>query len=224
MNVCAFVFAYHLGLRVGRWQPTSRGWRWQKCYELAYFQIAPPTGSIRSARITLQYHLDQCVAIFGIENMTPSTDAINKQFGGPTPKEANTFYSNGSDDPWQRAAVNAVSCCAVIPWLVGWLVGWLVDWLVGWLVGPLVACAVCAWCEDDCMVCGGAPLVICPRRRCLIVSPSTLLCVTAVVTAATSSRTPTLQKCSTSANCSRSICRSGFRRGYPVTVKPKFER
>jgi hypothetical protein len=27
---------------------STRAWRWQKCFELAYFQVAPPTGSIRS--------------------------------------------------------------------------------------------------------------------------------------------------------------------------------
>ncbi len=32
---------------------------------------------------------------------------LRRQFGGPTPVENNTFYSNGSDDPWQRAAVSA---------------------------------------------------------------------------------------------------------------------
>lgn len=89
-----------------QWQPTSRAWRWQKCYELAYFQIAPATGSLRSQRLTLSYALNQCQAIFGIPNMMPSVTAINNQFGGPTPAETDVFYSNGSDDPWQRAAVN----------------------------------------------------------------------------------------------------------------------
>ena len=43
--VSTFVFGV---LCVCRWQPTSRAWRWQKCYELAYFQVAPAVGSIRS--------------------------------------------------------------------------------------------------------------------------------------------------------------------------------
>ncbi|MDR3739874.1 MAG: hypothetical protein P4L40_12750 [Terracidiphilus sp.] len=36
---------------------------------------------------------------------------VPRQFGGATPVESNTFYSNGSDDPWQRAAVAKVCCC-----------------------------------------------------------------------------------------------------------------
>jgi len=31
-----------------RWQPTSRAWRWQKCYQMAYLQTAPAVNSIRS--------------------------------------------------------------------------------------------------------------------------------------------------------------------------------
>lgn len=36
-----------------RWQPTARAWRWQKCHELAYFQVAPSQGSIRPASVDL---------------------------------------------------------------------------------------------------------------------------------------------------------------------------
>jgi hypothetical protein len=101
---------------------------------------------VNPQRINLTYCLNQCAAIFGIANMFPSTKAINecvgvhsvflvipvkrlwchaacgfvacdvRQFGGAFPSEDNTFYSNGSDDPWQRAAVAKVAtlvlCCA----------------------------------------------------------------------------------------------------------------
>lgn len=67
--------------------------------------VAPAVNSIRSQMVNLQYHLNQCAEAFGMP-MHPITDAINAKFGGAEPKETNVFYSNGSQDPWQRAAVN----------------------------------------------------------------------------------------------------------------------
>ena len=89
-----------------RWTVNERSWRWQKCHELAYFQVAPENQPLRSPVVTLDYHLSQCEAIFGIENMTPATEEINSKFGGDLPTAQNTFYSDFSDDPWQRASVN----------------------------------------------------------------------------------------------------------------------
>jgi hypothetical protein len=38
--------------------------------------------------------------------MYPESDRINKVFGGSFPKAHNVFYSDFSDDPWQRASVD----------------------------------------------------------------------------------------------------------------------
>lgn len=87
----------------------ERSWRWQKCSQLAYFQVYPEEGgeqvSLRSSQVTLEYHLEQCQRIFGATMEKPSVDAINAQFGGATPKATRVYYSNFGDDPWQMASV-----------------------------------------------------------------------------------------------------------------------
>jgi pimeloyl-ACP methyl ester carboxylesterase len=88
----------------------DRSWRWQKCYELAYFQTRPrgePLNALRSQVLTQNYMLSQCENIFG-ENVlppTPSTEDINTKYGGANPQGHNIFYSDFSDDPWRSASV-----------------------------------------------------------------------------------------------------------------------
>merc|ERR1711862_172371 len=89
---------YHIG-------DTSRSWRWQKCYELAYLQSAPLEGaqnggaplppSLRSWMVNMSYMVSQCYAVFGLEifsNTPPNngaiefaTSAVNAKLGGPQP-------------------------------------------------------------------------------------------------------------------------------------------
>ena len=88
-----------------RWEANSRSWRWQTCYEVSYFNTAPKSGSLRSTTVDMDYHLRQCKAIFG-QPMFPSSVAINEKFGGEFPAATKVFYSDFSDDPWQRASVN----------------------------------------------------------------------------------------------------------------------
>jgi pimeloyl-ACP methyl ester carboxylesterase len=88
-----------------RWDANSRSWRWQTCYEVSYFNTAPKSGSLRSTTVDMDYHLRQCKAIFG-EAMFPSSVAMNEKFGGQFPHASKVFYSDFSDDPWQRASVN----------------------------------------------------------------------------------------------------------------------
>lgn len=38
--------------------------------------------------------------------MFPASAQMNKKFGGEFPRAHNVFYSDFSDDPWQRASVN----------------------------------------------------------------------------------------------------------------------
>ena len=95
-----------------KWQPTSRSWRWQKCTELAYLQAAPTEGqsalpSLRTTRyLTMPDLLKQCEAVFGKHDLAAATERILAMFGGKNFKGSNVFFSNGSDDPWQRASVN----------------------------------------------------------------------------------------------------------------------
>ena len=39
--------------------------------------------------------------------MYPSSTAMNSEYGGAFPKAERVFYSDFSDDPWQRASVSA---------------------------------------------------------------------------------------------------------------------
>jgi len=88
-----------------RWETNSRSWRYQTCAQVSYFNTAPKSGSLRAMSVNLDYHLEQCAAIFG-KKMFPASAAINKKFGGPFPVAHNVFYSDFSDDPWQRASVD----------------------------------------------------------------------------------------------------------------------
>jgi hypothetical protein len=87
-----------------RWDVNSRSWRWQTCYEVSYFNTAPKQGSLRNLDVNLDYHLRQCAYIFG-EKMFPTSPAINREYGADSPLAHKVFYTDFSDDPWQRASV-----------------------------------------------------------------------------------------------------------------------
>lgn len=88
-----------------RWADV-RSWRWQKCYQLAYFQVAPEKGSLRSKIVDLDYHESQCKTVFGdAVNPSKGVEEITKLYGGNQPRGHRIFFSNGADDPWQRASV-----------------------------------------------------------------------------------------------------------------------
>ena len=72
--------------------------------QVSYFNTAPKSGSLRSSTVNLQYHLQQCAAIFG-EKMFPASATMNKNYGADFPAADKVFYSDFSDDPWQRASV-----------------------------------------------------------------------------------------------------------------------
>lgn len=82
----------------------SRSWRWQCCDEVAYFNNAPEENSIRSKRIDLNYHLQQCKKVFG-EIPAPRTDKINERYGAEKPHAHRIMYFNARDDPWRAASV-----------------------------------------------------------------------------------------------------------------------
>ena len=54
-----------------KWTENGRGWRWQKCYEMAFLQRAPAatgsnTATLRSPYLTLDVLLQQCDDVFGL--------------------------------------------------------------------------------------------------------------------------------------------------------------
>ena len=59
-------------------------------------------GSLRSSLLTLDYFDGQCQTAFGIK---PNTTDFNDRYGGFKPNATQVVAANGSDDPWQRAAV-----------------------------------------------------------------------------------------------------------------------
>jgi pimeloyl-ACP methyl ester carboxylesterase len=88
-----------------RWDVNARSWRWQTCYQMAWFNTAPARGSIRSQRVNLDYHLQQCATIFGYD-MHPAMEPLLKKYGGDQPYPVhNVFYSDFGDDPWRMASV-----------------------------------------------------------------------------------------------------------------------
>ena len=96
----------------------SRSWWWQTCYELGYFNTAPPFGSIRSSRLNLEYFEGVCNYLYpGV--YPPDASKVIKEFGGTffvlqtnfskylgaKPNGTNIVFFQGSQDQWQWAGV-----------------------------------------------------------------------------------------------------------------------
>eukprot|EP00730_Choanoeca_flexa_P019508 TRINITY_DN9531_c0_g1_i1.p1 TRINITY_DN9531_c0_g1~~TRINITY_DN9531_c0_g1_i1.p1 ORF type:complete len:455 (+),score=107.69 TRINITY_DN9531_c0_g1_i1:22-1386(+) len=87
-----------------KWQPTSRSWWWQKCFELAYWQNSPKTGSLRLDLLSMEYHTERCQYMF-YDTMFPMTNETNTYYGGADVRGSRIYFSDFSDDPWQQASV-----------------------------------------------------------------------------------------------------------------------
>jgi len=89
-------------------QPSDnmRPWMWQSCDEFGYFQTAPAVNSLRSERITVDWHLTNvCGKLFELPIMTPKVDATNANYGGDNLVTSNTVFLNGDNDPWNVLSV-----------------------------------------------------------------------------------------------------------------------
>lgn len=62
----------------------ARSWWWQKCTELAYWQVAPAQGAIRSHNVNVTYHRDLCKRVFGLTQL-PKVDDTNTFYGTCNP-------------------------------------------------------------------------------------------------------------------------------------------
>lgn len=83
----------------------DRAWMYQSCTEYGFYQTANPdrTESLRSARITLQFHNDVCKSLFGLT--TPvNTEITNQMFYNQlvNGNVTHIFFSSGQDDPWSE--------------------------------------------------------------------------------------------------------------------------
>lgn len=82
----------------------GRSWWWFKCSEVAFWQVAPETNAIRSQLVNYSYHRDLCLRVFGRTEL-PDVEGTNAYYGGNTTYALNTFWDNGSEDPWRWAGV-----------------------------------------------------------------------------------------------------------------------
>lgn len=84
----------------------GRQWWWQTCSELAYFNTAPASDSIRSRHVNLDYFHSACGTMFPeFPVFPPDTDAVNAVYGGAQTDATNIIFTNGLEDPWRRASV-----------------------------------------------------------------------------------------------------------------------
>ncbi|KAL6552226.1 putative serine protease eda2 [Orobanche gracilis] len=82
---------------------SDRLWWFQVCTEVAYFQVAPPNGSIRSSKVDTRYHLDLCKNVFG-DGIYPDVTGTNLYYGGTRIAGSKIIFTNGSQDPWRHAS------------------------------------------------------------------------------------------------------------------------
>jgi hypothetical protein len=84
----------------------GRSWWWQKCTEVAWWQVAPSSGSIRSQAVDMAYHQDLCNRVFGLTTL-PDVNGTNNYYGGLDIGGSNIYFSQGVQDPWQWAGMRA---------------------------------------------------------------------------------------------------------------------
>ena len=85
-----------------------RQWSWQYCTEFGFFQTPNIEQPLRSQAINMDFWPDYCNRIFGTKIET-KTKETNEYYGGLDIKGDNIFFLNGSEDPWQYAAMREVS-------------------------------------------------------------------------------------------------------------------
>ena len=83
-------------------------WVFQCCSQVAFWNIARAPGvATRSQWVNSTYFEAQCGAVYG-PSVFPDTDAFNAKWGGAKPPaKGPVFATQGSDDPWQLAGVDA---------------------------------------------------------------------------------------------------------------------
>ena len=95
----------------------NKAWRWQKCSMLGYIQSRPngTKFAARSRRLTLESQRKQCLDMFPgneeeLDRLIMANDAFQATYGGARPETAGAsriLFLDFSDDPWQRASVEA---------------------------------------------------------------------------------------------------------------------
>ena len=82
----------------------GRQWTYQYCNEFGFFQTPNDDYPMRSQVLVESFWPDYCQRVFGQEIIT-KTDETNAHYGGTNIRGDNIFFLNGSEDPWQFAAM-----------------------------------------------------------------------------------------------------------------------
>lgn len=83
---------------------SGRQWTFQYCNEFGFFQTPNEERPMRSETLDMDFWTDYCERIFG-RKMQADTDGTNNRYGGLNIRGDNIFFLNGSEDPWQFAAM-----------------------------------------------------------------------------------------------------------------------
>lgn len=83
----------------------QRQWYWQSCNEFGFFQSAPKENSLRSEKITADWHVWLCEQLFELPGITPDIQATNDFYGSTGIHTSQTVFSNGELDPWKMLSI-----------------------------------------------------------------------------------------------------------------------
>ncbi|KAL9654656.1 hypothetical protein ABK040_006718 [Willaertia magna] len=78
----------------------GRSWTYQTCVEFGYYQNAVGSSQPFSPRITLEWYLQQCQQLFGVNDVTPHITFTNDYYGAKGIDTSNTVFTFGNIDPW----------------------------------------------------------------------------------------------------------------------------
>eukprot|EP01099_Mayorella_cantabrigiensis_P008264 TRINITY_DN766_c0_g1_i3.p1 TRINITY_DN766_c0_g1~~TRINITY_DN766_c0_g1_i3.p1 ORF type:complete len:204 (-),score=34.40 TRINITY_DN766_c0_g1_i3:72-608(-) len=84
---------------------SGRSWVWQTCTEFGYYQTAETPDQPFSSTISLDWYVDMCTDIYGIEGLTPDIDWTNTYYGSTDIQVSNVVFPDGSIDPWHVLAL-----------------------------------------------------------------------------------------------------------------------
>ena len=81
-----------------------RQWTFQYCNEFGFFQTPNDEQPMRDSALEYSFWPKYCELIFSTP-MDAKTDKTNEHYGGLDITGDNIFFLNGSEDPWQYAAM-----------------------------------------------------------------------------------------------------------------------
>ena len=83
----------------------GRPWTYQYCTQFGWYQTVSKEHAMRSALLTVHYNNALCERVFEGLDMTnlPNILGVTIEQGGFNIAGTNTFFANGSEDPWQWA-------------------------------------------------------------------------------------------------------------------------